>query len=42
VVEAIMDGKTTLPQAAFGHVGTATSGAENAAPSTPEQSNERR
>jgi cytochrome o ubiquinol oxidase subunit 2 len=41
VVEAIMDGKTTLPQAAFGHVGTATSGAENAAPSTPEQSNER-
>ena len=37
VVEATMDGKATLAQTDLGQVGTAPSGAENVAPSMPEQ-----
>jgi len=37
VVRATMDGEATLPQTNFEHIGTATSGAENVAPSTAEQ-----
>lgn len=37
VVQATMEGEATLPQTSFGLAGATTSGAENVAPSMPEQ-----